>query len=106
VDPTADLNDLEKRKFLLLPGLELPLLVASRYTDYAVPAYSSIAVPLCIRYKPIKSKRLKKVIIKYYVHFSVCVKYGAVRDKYDEKELKAFFIGRKIVNKLQQFTFS
>jgi hypothetical protein len=42
VDPRA-LDDVEKRKFLNLPGLELrPLAVvqpvASRYTDYAIPA--------------------------------------------------------------------
>jgi hypothetical protein len=37
VDPTAGLDNVEKRKFLTIPGLELdPLvvqLVASRYTD-------------------------------------------------------------------------
>jgi hypothetical protein len=36
------LDDVEKRKFLTLPVLELQLLchqpVASRYTDYAIPA--------------------------------------------------------------------
>jgi hypothetical protein len=40
VDPRAGLDDVEKRKFLTLPGLELRDLsfvqpVASRYTDYA-----------------------------------------------------------------------
>jgi hypothetical protein len=42
VDPRAGLDDVEKRKFLTLPGLELrPLAlqpVASRYTDCAIPA--------------------------------------------------------------------
>jgi hypothetical protein len=41
VDPRAGLEDLEKRKFLTLPGLELRpprSSVASRYTDYAIPA--------------------------------------------------------------------
>jgi hypothetical protein len=42
VDPRAGLNDVEKRNFLTLPGLELrPLCrpaVASLYTDYAIPA--------------------------------------------------------------------
>jgi hypothetical protein len=42
MDPRAGLDDLEKRKFLTLPGLELnPLVVqpiASRSIDYAVPA--------------------------------------------------------------------
>jgi hypothetical protein len=42
VDLRAGLDDLEKRKFFTLPGLELrPLVdqpVASRYTDYAIPA--------------------------------------------------------------------
>jgi hypothetical protein len=42
VGPTAGLDDVEKRKFLPPPGLELrpPVVqpVASRYTDYAIPA--------------------------------------------------------------------
>jgi hypothetical protein len=41
VDPRVGLDDVEKRKFLTLPGLELDLLVVqpvpSRYTDYAIP---------------------------------------------------------------------
>jgi hypothetical protein len=37
-DPRAGLDDVEKRKFLILPGLELQLLVVSRYTDYAITA--------------------------------------------------------------------
>jgi hypothetical protein len=46
VDPRAGLDDMEKWKFLTLPGLELPLPlvvqpVASRYTDWAIPAPSS-----------------------------------------------------------------
>jgi hypothetical protein len=50
---------------------------------------------------------LKKILIKSYVHFSVCVKYeGVVRDKCDEKELGEFFIGRRIVNRLKQVTRS
>jgi hypothetical protein len=40
VGPRAGLDDVEKRKFLTLPGLELdPSVfqpVASRYTDYAI----------------------------------------------------------------------
>jgi hypothetical protein len=42
VGPRAGLDDVEKRRFLSLPGLELrPSVVqpvASRYTDYAIPA--------------------------------------------------------------------
>jgi hypothetical protein len=38
LDLRAGLDDLEKRKFLTLPGLELP----SRYTDYAIPAHNLI----------------------------------------------------------------
>jgi hypothetical protein len=42
VDPRAGLDDLEKRKFLKLPGLELNpsvvQLVARRYTDCNIPA--------------------------------------------------------------------
>jgi hypothetical protein len=43
VSPRAGLDDVEKRKFLILPGLELrPLLVVqpvgSRYTNCAIPA--------------------------------------------------------------------
>jgi hypothetical protein len=44
VDPRAGLDDMEKWKlFFTLPGLELPLPlvvqpVASRYTDWAIPA--------------------------------------------------------------------
>jgi hypothetical protein len=38
VDLRAGLEDLEKRKFLNLPGLELrPLDRPARYTDYAIP---------------------------------------------------------------------
>jgi hypothetical protein len=36
VGPRAGLDDVEKRKFFTLPGLELRPL--SRYTDYAIPA--------------------------------------------------------------------
>jgi hypothetical protein len=40
VDPTGGLDDVEKIKFLTLPGLELRTLgrTASRYTDWAIPA--------------------------------------------------------------------
>jgi hypothetical protein len=42
VGPRAGLDDVERRKFLTLPGFELdPLVVqpvASRYTDCAIPA--------------------------------------------------------------------
>jgi hypothetical protein len=37
VDPRAGLDDVEKRKFWTLLGLELQP-VASSYTDYAIPA--------------------------------------------------------------------
>jgi hypothetical protein len=48
VDLRAGLDDLEKRKFLILPGLELrpfgrPAL-ASRFTDYAIPAPWTVVV--------------------------------------------------------------
>jgi hypothetical protein len=43
VDPRAGQDNMEKWKFFTLPGLELPPLlvvqpVASRYTDWAIPA--------------------------------------------------------------------
>jgi hypothetical protein len=39
VEPRAGLDDVVKRKFLTLPGLELVVQsVASCYTDYAIPA--------------------------------------------------------------------
>jgi hypothetical protein len=43
VDPRGGLDDMEKWKLFTLPGLELPSLlvvqpVASRYTDWAIPA--------------------------------------------------------------------
>jgi hypothetical protein len=48
VGPSADLDDVEKRKFLTLPGLELRTLgvlpVASRYTDYAIPKINTLKV--------------------------------------------------------------
>jgi hypothetical protein len=41
--PRADLDDVEKRKFLILPGLELDLSVVqplgSRYADCVIPAH-------------------------------------------------------------------
>jgi hypothetical protein len=53
VGPRAGLDDLEKRKFLTLPGLELRPLsvvqpVASRYTDYAIPA-PQIVGSVCLK---------------------------------------------------------
>jgi hypothetical protein len=44
MNPRAGLDDMEKRKYFTLPGLELPLPlvvqpVASRYTDSAIPAH-------------------------------------------------------------------
>jgi hypothetical protein len=42
VDPKAGLDDLEKRKFLTLPSVVQP--VASRYTDYAIPALLIIII--------------------------------------------------------------
>jgi hypothetical protein len=50
VDPRTGLDDVEERKFLTLPGLKLRHLrcptIASRYTDYVIPAalFFSIAV--------------------------------------------------------------
>jgi hypothetical protein len=38
VDPRAGLGDVEKKKFLTIPGLELRPL-ASLYTDYAINTY-------------------------------------------------------------------
>jgi hypothetical protein len=62
VDLRAGLDDLEKRTFLTLPGLELrpPVVqpVASRYTNYAIPAplsmstvpnYTLVYAPTCCR---------------------------------------------------------
>jgi hypothetical protein len=52
VDPRAGLDDMEKWKiFFTLPGLELPPLlvvqpVASRYTDWAIPASLTLLVTL------------------------------------------------------------
>jgi hypothetical protein len=49
VGPRAGLDDVEKRKFLTLQGLKLRPLgrlahIASRYTDYAIPAlYSQLS---------------------------------------------------------------
>jgi hypothetical protein len=40
VDLRAGLDNLEKKKFLTLPGLELRP-VDSRYTDYAIPAHAA-----------------------------------------------------------------
>jgi hypothetical protein len=46
VDERAGL-DVKKRKFLTLPGLELQL-VASRYTDYAIPAPRNTSINFII----------------------------------------------------------
>jgi hypothetical protein len=45
VEPRAGMDDMEKWKYFTLPGLEVPpplvvQPVASRYTDWAIPAYS------------------------------------------------------------------
>jgi hypothetical protein len=42
VGPRAGLNDVEKKKFLSLPRLDPSVVqpVASRYTDYAIPAHN------------------------------------------------------------------
>jgi hypothetical protein len=44
VDPRAGLDDMEKRKFLTLPGLNHSVnqSVASHYTDYAIPIYLNL----------------------------------------------------------------
>jgi hypothetical protein len=44
VDPRAGVDDLKEIKFLTSPGLELRVVqpVASRYTDYAIPALEII----------------------------------------------------------------
>jgi hypothetical protein len=48
LDLRTGLDHLEKRKFFTLPGLELDLsvvqVVASRYTDYAIPAFGDLSV--------------------------------------------------------------
>jgi hypothetical protein len=51
VGPTAGLNDVEKRKILFPPGLELRPLgrLASRYTDFAIPALRT-ENPMCSAY--------------------------------------------------------
>jgi hypothetical protein len=43
VDPKDGLDNLEKRKFLTLPGLELQS-VASRAIDYAIPAIIAVRI--------------------------------------------------------------
>jgi hypothetical protein len=52
VGPRAGLDDVEKRKLLALPGLELRRLdrpaVASRYTDCAIPALDTTLCTLSI----------------------------------------------------------
>jgi hypothetical protein len=68
VDPRAGLDDVEKRKFLTLPGpLDLSAVqpVASRYTDYAVPAQISTYLSTDIILTTIVSDQL--VAMKAYI---------------------------------------
>jgi hypothetical protein len=46
--PRAGLDDVEKRKFLTLPGLELGPLGRPALTDYAIPAPDKINVVILI----------------------------------------------------------
>jgi hypothetical protein len=52
VDPRAGLDDMERRKYLPPPGLELRHVVvqpvASRYTDCAIPALQNEKIPFKI----------------------------------------------------------
>jgi hypothetical protein len=63
MDLRADLEDLEKRKFLTLPGLNSdPSViqpVASHYTDYAIPAHNNV-----IEHKNTRDKK-QNILIKY-----------------------------------------
>jgi hypothetical protein len=76
VNPRAGLDDVEKRKFLTLPGLELdPSVVqpvASRYTDYAIPA--SLSKPrlnlICVSYRENILNRQK--LLYHLVEYVIC----------------------------------
>jgi hypothetical protein len=72
VDPRAGLDDMEKRKFFTLPGLELPPLlvvqpVASCYTDWAIPAQSSENYKTMLSKCKMGSKKAKYAI-KWYMY--------------------------------------
>jgi hypothetical protein len=78
VDPRASLDDLEKRKFLTLPGLELQP-VASRYTDYATPAptltLSSILMSSTHLFRSLLSDRFPNLPINilYFLSHAGCM---------------------------------
>jgi hypothetical protein len=78
VDPRAGLDDLEKRKFLTLPWLELRPLrcpaVASRYTDYATPAPDIKWLKLKIRWR--RDQPLNSSITIRQTHDMKCKKKG------------------------------
>jgi hypothetical protein len=49
VDPRAGLDDMEKRKFLTLPGLGTPTLRSSNLYPVAIPTELSWLICLCVR---------------------------------------------------------
>jgi hypothetical protein len=66
VDPSTGLDDLEKRKFLTLPGLELDPslvhLVTSRYTDYATPAPYSYIFTIFLLFSNLYRRHVMSVV--------------------------------------------
>jgi hypothetical protein len=86
VGPRASLDEVKKRTFLTLPGLELRPLGgpthSSRYTDYAIPSHLYILVTKIMFKVTTRSSSIYKLVtIRYYIpiHIHISRTNGACK---------------------------